>query len=339
MPKGYQTGRPEIDKEIERLAVKYSIPQTRAYFQELFTTVIKLHLDKADEKDLYQANVTLKELRHIFRVFNSYRDIRKVVIFGSHRSSPRSREYKMAVKFAAEIAKRNWMVITGGGGGVMEAGNKGAGKKSFAIKIRLPNEAEPNPYVPQGEKLVNVKYFFTRKLAFIKESDATVLFPGGFGTHDEAFEVLTLLQTGKDHPRPIICVEAPGKRYWKNWLRFLKKDLLGGGYLVPDDFKLFKIVKSVKEAVEETTKFYRVYHSIRYSRGITIIRLKKRIPEKKLEKLSKKYQDIIEGEIRPSGPLPAEVREKDHVDLPRICMKFNRKGYGRLMELIGELND
>ena len=336
--KGYKTGNPIIDDEITKLSVKYSKLHNREYFRQLFTTVIKLHLDKADERDLYLANVALKELRHIFRTFKPYRNLRKVAIFGSHRSSPKSKEYKMAVDFAKEIVKKGFMVITGGGGGVMEAGNRGAGKKGFAVKINLPQEIEPNPYVTRGEKLIMVRYFFTRKLAFIKESDATVLFPGGFGTHDEAFEVLTLLETGKCSPRPLIFVEAPGKKYWKTWLNFLKKQLLKGKFLTEEEFRLFRVVNSVKEAVEEIENFYRNYHSIRIGRETTIIRLNRKIPLKELKKLSKKYRDIVSGEIIPSGPLPAEVRNKEFLELPRICMKFDRKSYGRLMELIKDLS-
>jgi uncharacterized protein (TIGR00730 family) len=336
--KSYKIGEPALDREIAELARKYSLPQNREYFRQLFTTVVKLYLDKADERDLYLINVTLKELRHIFRTFKPYRNVRKVAIFGSHRSSPKSKEYKMATEFAKEIAKKGFMVITGGGGGVMEAGNRGAGKKGFAVKIKLPQEIEPNPYVTPGEKLIMVRYFFTRKLAFIKESDATVLFPGGFGTHDEAFEVLTLLETGKCSPRPLIFVEAPGKKYWKTWFRFLKNQLLKGKFLTEEEFKLFKVVGSVKEAVNEIESFYRNYHSIRFGREATIIRLNRKIPVKELKKLSKKYKDVVSGEIIPSGPLPAEVRNKEFLELPRICMRFDRKSYGRLIELIKDLS-
>lgn len=337
--KGYKTGKLEIDKEIRDLAVKYSEPQDRQFFQDLFTTVVKLHLDKADERDLYLINVTLKELRHIFRTFARYRDVRKVVIFGSHRTPSKSKEYKIAKEFAQEIVKQGFMVITGGGGGVMEAGNCGAGTKGFAVKIKLPLEMKPNPYVCRGEKLINVKYFYTRKLAFIKESDATVLFPGGFGTHDEGFEVLTLMQTGKCAPRPLVFVETPGRKYWKTWLAFLRKEFLKGGYITEAEFNLFRIVGSVKEAVAEITSFYRNYHSIRFGRDITIIRLNRKLPEKALKKLSKKYQDIISGEIMPSGPIAAEVRSKEFLHLPRICLKFNRRGYSRLVGLVRDLNN
>jgi len=337
--KGYKTGKPEIDREIDKLAKEYSTPQTREYIQQLFTTVIKLHLDKADEQDLYLANVTLKELRHIFRTFVPYRDTRKVVIFGSHRTEENSQEYKMAVDFAKKVVKAGFMVITGGGGGVMEAGNRGAGKNGFAIKIKLPNEFAANPYVNRGEKLLNVKYFYTRKLAFIKESDATVLFPGGFGTHDEGFEVLTLLQTGKCLPRPVVFIEPKGAKYWERWLDFLKKGLLQDKYITKRDLNIFKIVRSNDEAVAEIANFYRVYHSIRYGKGITVIRLNQKVSTKALQRLSRKYKDILtSGEITPSGPLPSEVRSKESLNLPRICFCFDRKSYGRLMELIRDLN-
>jgi hypothetical protein len=335
----YKVGKPEIDQEIDRLARNYSTPHSREFIRQLFTSVIKLHLDAADQRDLYLANITLKELRHIFRTFSHYRDIRKVVIFGSHRSPAKSKEYKMALDFAKEITKDAFMVITGGGGGVMEAGNCGAGNKGFAVKIRLPLEMEPNRFVCKGERLINVKYFFTRKLAFIKESDATVLFPGGFGTHDEGFEVLTLLQTGKCLPRPVVLVESPGKKYWKTWLGFLKNELLKGEFITQQDFNLFRIVNSVAEAVKEIRLFYRNYHSVRFGRDLTIIRLNHKIPEKALKKLGKKYQDIIAGDIRPSGPMADEVRNKEFLDLPRICLRFDRKSYSRLIGLIRDINE
>jgi uncharacterized protein (TIGR00730 family) len=336
--KTYITGDKKIDQDIDTLACKYSTPQTREYFRQLFTTVIKLYQDCANEKDLYLANITLKEMRHIFRTFSHYRGIRKVVIFGSHRLPSASAEYEMAEDFARKIVEKGYMVITGGGGGVMEAGNKGAGRNGFAVKIKLPLESQPNPYVLPGEKLLNVKYFFTRKLTFIKESDATVLFPGGFGTHDEGFEVLTLLQTGRCLPRPIVCLEPKGGKYWKTWLNFLKKEILKGGYIREADFDLFRIVYSIEDAVKEIVDFHSVYHSIHYGKESTIIRLNQRLPQNALQKLSRKYKDIMEGEIVPSGPLPSEIRAREYLDLPRICFSFDRKNFNRLIALIRDLN-
>ena len=336
--KHYLTGDAETDKIINELAQKYGNPHNRYYFRELFTSIIKLSLDKADNKDLFLTNVALKELRYIFKTFSPFRDTKKVVIFGSHISSPKSQEYKMAQAFAKKIVKEGFMVITGGGGGVMEAGNCGAGKEGFAVKIQIAGEEKPNPYVNLSEKLVNVRYFFTRKLAFLKESDATVLFPGGFGTQDEGFEVLTLLRTGKTPPRPLLFIENPGGSYWKDWLKYLKKEFLGGGYIEEEDLVFIKIVNSVEAAVKEIKNFYRNYHSVKYGREITIIRLNRKIPVSALNKIGKKYQDFIEGEIRPSGPLPDEVREKEWLNLPRICMHIKRKDFGRLTQLIHDLN-
>ncbi len=338
MFKKYKTGKPDIDNEIDKIARKFSSPYTREHIHDLFTTVVKLHLDNADDHDLYLANVTLKEIRHISRFFAKYRDNRKVVVFGSHCIPQKSLDYKMAEEFSKKVAEKGFMVMTGGGGGIMEASNKGAGKKGFAVKIKLPAEFEPNKYIPK-EKIVHVKYFYTRKLAFIKETDATVLFPGGFGTHDEGFEVLTLLQTGKCVPRPVVFVESKGSTYWKSWLEFLRKGPIKSKCLREQDLNMFRIVHSVKEAVAEVVSFYKVYHSIRYAWGKTVIRLNQRISDKKLKLLNKKFKDILlSGEIKPSGPLPVEVREKDHVHLPRLVMNFNRKSYGRLVELIRDLN-
>jgi uncharacterized protein (TIGR00730 family) len=337
-PKEYIIGDKKIDSEIAKLTHKYSDPQRRGYIHDLFTTVVKLYLDKADERDLYLATVTLKELRHIFRVFAKYRDCQKVVLFGSHRTKPSSREYKMAKEFAEAITKQGWQLITGGGGGVMEAGNCGAREKGFAVKIKLPLELEANQYVSRGEKLINVHYFFTRKLAFVKEANATVLFPGGFGTHDEGFEVLTLLQTGKSTPQPIVFVEPWWSNYWRSWFSFVKNQLLRGGFITKHDLELFRIVHSVPEAIKEIENFYRVYHSIKYGKDTTVIRLNRRVKAADLARLSKKYADIIDGEIRPSGPLPAEVRAKELLELPRLCLKFDRKNYNRLIALIRDLN-
>ena len=334
----YRIGEDAIDREINSITKKYSRFQNRELIRQLFTTIVKLYLDEADERDLYLANVTLKELRHVFRVFSKYRHVRKVVIFGSHKTPLKSAEYKQAQEFSEKIVKAGYMVITGGGGGIMEAGNRGANDKGFAIKIKLPLEAEPNVYVKKGEQLVNVHYFFTRKLAFIKESDATVLFPGGFGTHDEGFEVLTLLQTGKTIPRPIVMIEPKGSTYWSNWLKFVNKELLRFGYVTKDDYSLFKIVNTVDAAVKEINAFYHAYHSIKYGKPLSVIRLNFQLPEKKLKELSKKYKDIlVSGEIKPSGPLSSEVRAKELLHLPRISLHFNMKSYNRLVALIKDL--
>ena len=336
----YCVGKKEVDTEISKIAAKYSSPGTEEYYRQMLTTVIKLHCDGADSGDLHLLNISLKELRHAFRLFKRFRKIRKVAMFGSARIKPKSGEYKMAAQFAKKISKLGFMVITGGGGGVMEAGNRGSlSGKSFAVNIKLPYEQMPNPYIIKSEKLMTFNYFFTRKLIFIKESDATVLFPGGFGTNDEAFEVLTLAQTGKSAPRPIIFVNGPHTSYWKTWLKFLKKEALKKKLLSAEDFKLFKVVDSVDEAVEEIVKFYKNYHSIRYVKGKLVIRLNKPLSDAQLKELNKKFSSIlVKDKIMATGPLPEEIRDKDNLKLPRIVMSFNKRNCGQLFEMVRTIN-
>ncbi|MFA4858438.1 MAG: TIGR00730 family Rossman fold protein [Candidatus Margulisiibacteriota bacterium] len=335
--KTYCTGDPLIDNEIKLLCKKYSHTQTEEYFRQLFTTVVRLYLDKAEEVDLHLINVALKELRHALKVFTPYRDKRKVVVFGSHRTPTDSHDYQLAEDFSREMADRGYMVITGGGGGIMEAGNKGAGDKSFAAKIRISAE-QTNQYAPKGERLINFNYFFNRKLIFIKESDATVLCPGGFGTHDEGFEVLTLLQTGRCFPRPIVMLESKNG-YWEAWLKFVKDKLVRGDFIRPIDLKLFKIVKTAKAAVNEIVNFYSVYHSIRYSKDLTVIRLERQLTKADYQLLNKKFKDLLaKGEIEPSDALPVEKKNDEFPHLPRLKMYFNRQNYVRLLELIRQIN-
>lgn len=335
----YATEKAEIDAEINALAKKYSSPETAELFRQMFTTVIKLHLDQADEFDLHLLNTALKELRHAFRIFQRYREIPKVTVWGSARVKPDSREYQLAENFAKLIVKHGYMVITGGGGGVMEAGNRGAGDKSFAVNISLPNAQKPNPFIARGEKLIEFKYFFTRKLIFVKESNATVLFPGGFGTNDEAFEILTLFQTGKGSPRPILLINTPGSSYWKNWLNFVKKELVGGKFISKDDLNLFRIVNSAEDAVREIVNYYRVYHSIRFVGPQTILRLNQELTADQIKELNKKFADILlDGEIVSGGPTAEEIKDKDCPNLPRLIMHFDRHRYGRLSEMIRLIN-
>jgi len=337
----YIIGDESVDRIINELAEKFGSTGTKELYRQMLTTVIKLTLDGADTGDLKLLNTSLKELRHAFKIFSRYRKVKKVVIFGSARIKPSSKEYKMVAEFAEKISKLGFLVITGGGGGVMEAGNKGAlPGKSFAVNIRLPLEQRPNPYIKQSEKLMSFNYFFTRKLIFIKESDATVLFPGGFGTNDEAFEVLTLAQTGKGCPRPIIFVNDPNSTYWNTWFKFLKHEAVSRGFLSENDLKIFRIVDTVDEAVNEVAGFYKVYQSTRYVKGKLVIRLKKTPTDDQLKMLNDQYHDILEsGKIILTEPLPEEVRDKDQHEFPRILLHFNKRDYGRLFEMIREINN
>lgn len=336
----YLTRMKEIDEEIESIARKYSDPKTMELFRQILTTVIKMDLDQAEKGDVRMINIALKELRHSFKIFSRYRDVHKVTLWGSARCPSDSPEYKMALEFARELAAKGFMVITGGGRGVMEAGNRGAGKSSFGVNINLPNIQPANEYLAKGEKLIKFQYFFTRKLIFVKESSATVLFPGGFGTMDEAFEILTLFQTGKTTPRPIVMLEPPHSRYWRKLLDFVKKEMLRPGFISKEDLKLFRIVNSVDEGVEEIVNYYKIYHSIRYVGPLTVIRLNRTLPNSAVVEINRDFSDLLVcGKIEAAGPTPEEIADKDFTSLPRLVMNCKRTCYGRLNELIKRINE
>jgi uncharacterized protein (TIGR00730 family) len=308
---------------------------------DIIATAIKLGMETSDIGDLKLVNNALKELRYSLKIFTPYRDTKKVAIFGSARTAPSAPEYVLAERFAKEITKKGYMVVTGGGPGIMEAGNKGAAKgKDFALNIRLPFEQKPNPYINEKERLINYKYFFTRKLLFIKETDATVLLPGGFGTHDEGFELLTLVQTGKARPRPIVLLEPETSSYWKLWKNFIDKELAEKGFISKEDFNLFYIANTVDDAISYIDRFYSVYHSIRYVSEFTVLRLNRQISKKRLASLNKTFKSIIsKGKIICSGPLEQEKRNKEYLELPRLVMRFDRRGYSKLFDMIHCINN
>jgi uncharacterized protein (TIGR00730 family) len=338
--KEYETGDKVTDGLIDELAKRAVSPETGYLLREILTTAVKFGEESSDRGDLKLVNNCLKELRYSFKVFSPYRKTKKVIIFGSARSKSTSEEYKMAEEFSRKITAKGYMIVTGGGPGVMEAGNKGApAGQDFALNIRLPFEQKPNPYIDEKQKLINFKYFFTRKLVFIKETDATTLFPGGFGTLDEGFEALTLIQTGKSKPRPIILMEPPGSTYWSDWKRFINNQLVKRGYINKHDLNLFCLAKSADEAVDCIERFYKVYHSIRYVTGMTVLRLNKKISNKALQSLNREFKDILtSGEIRFSPPPEEEVQKGEYLELPRLVMNFNLHDYGRLCELIRAIN-
>lgn len=338
--KEYETGNEAIDRLIGELADRSGGPEMKGLIREIITTAVKLGLESKDRGDLKLVNNALKELRYSFKIFTPYRAIKKVIIFGSARSAASSPEYKMAEQFSRKLTRKGYMVVTGGGPGVMEAGNKGAGPgRDFALNIRLPFEQKPNPYIDEKDRLINFKYFFIRKLIFIKETDATVLFPGGFGTHDEGFEMLTLIQTGKSKPRPIVMLEPKGSTYWQYWKRFVAKELLGNGYIDKEDMSLFHIARNSDEAIRYIEDFYRIYHSIRYVKGLTVIRLNRAISQDALRSLNRSFKDIItDGEIKLSPPLKEEIRSGEYPGLDRLVMNFNHRDYGRLCEMIHFIN-
>lgn len=339
----YKTGDKAIDGLISELAARIGSASfgSECLLHQILTTAVKLGQESGDKGDLKLVNNALKELRYSFKIFAPYRDVKKVIIFGSARSKPASPEYKMAEEFTRALTAKGYMIVTGGGSGVMEAGNKGARKgKEFALNIRLPFEQKPNPYIDEKDKIINFKYFFTRKLIFVKETDATALFPGGFGTHDEGFEMLTLVQTGKARPRPIILMEPKGSTFWSAWMRFVNNELVKNGFIVKDDLNLFHIAKSVDEAVKYIDDFYKIYHSIRYVSGLTVLRLNRKISGKTLDLINQEFKDILRssGRIKLSPPLKEEVRKEEYPLLPRLVMNFNLRDYGRLCEMIGVIN-
>lgn len=338
--KGYRVGEKNIDDLIEKLTGLCAYPGTDYLLREIFTTVVKLGQESGDKGDLKLINNALKELRYSFKIFSPYRNVKKVVMFGSARSKKTSSEYKMAEEFAKKITEKGYMVVTGGGPGVMEAGNKGASRGAdFGLNIRLPFEQKTNPYLEEKEKVINFKYFFTRKLIFIKETDATVLFPGGFGTNDEGFEALTLIQTGKSKPRPIVLIEPKGSTYWASWKRFIERELANNGFIKKEDFYLFKIAKNADDAIKYIEDFYKIYHSIRYVSGLTVIRINRKISDKALDSLNREFKDILTGgKIILSTPMDEEVQKGEYLNLPRLIMHFNLRDYGRLCKMICAIN-
>lgn len=308
--------------------------------KEMITTIFQLVTDQTDRGDLKILNTALKELRYAFGVFKPYRNCRKVSIFGSARTPPTDPVYQQAVEFGRRITERGYMVMTGAGEGIMKAGQDGAGRqKSFGLNIRLPFEQNANAIIADDPKLILFKYFFTRKLIFVKETDAFAMFPGGFGTHDEAFEVLTLLQTGKSDPMPVVFIDSPNAHYWRTWQHFIQEHLVKHGRISPEDVSLFRVTDSVDEAVEEIETFYRNYHSLRYVRNQLVIRVNHTITNALLERLNREFADIVvQGKIEQSTPLPEESNEPDLIHLPRLLLWFNRRNFGRLRQMIDVIN-
>jgi uncharacterized protein (TIGR00730 family) len=308
--------------------------------QQLKETADKLIRDHANRGDVKLLSTALKELRYAFKVFAPYRNHRKVTVFGSARLPTDHPAYRQAVEFSRRVSAAGYMVITGAASGIMEAGHVGAGREnSIGVNILLPFEQDANAIIAGDSKLMHLKYFFTRKLLFVKESDAIALFPGGFGTLDEGFEVLTLAQTGKSHLFPIIMVDEPGGDYWRQFHKYVEGVLLRRGLISTPDLSLYKITDSVDEAVNEVLTFYRVYHSMRYVNGDLVLRLQKPLKEPVLAKIRQEFADIVEaGTFEQTSALPAEANETHLATLPRLCFRFDRKSLGRLRILIDTIN-
>lgn len=304
-------------------------------------TIQRLEKDGTTRGDLKILSRTLRELRYAFKVFQPYRRRRKVTVFGSARTPADRPAYQQAVEFSRAMARHGWMTITGAGEGIMEAGHVGAGKKlSMGLNIRLPFEQSANHVIEGDPKLVTMKYFFTRKLMFVKECSAVVSLPGGFGTLDETAEVLTLLQTGKQTMLPVVLLDEPGGDFWHHFGDFINKTLLVDGMISPEDVSLYKITDSVEEAVEETLKFYRVYHSLRYVGDTLVLRICNKLTEEQVESLNDRFSGmLVEGKIEQVDALPEENNEPEFANLPRLKLRFNRKQLGKLRMMIDHIND
>src|SRR5262245_14389778 len=298
------------------------------YIQQIKETADKLLRDRASRGDLKLLSTAMRELRYCFKVFNMFRERRKVTVFGSARLQLTDPSCVQAIEFGRRMAELRWMVITGAAAGIMEAGHVGAGaESSIGINILLPFEQHANPVIKDDStKLMHLKYFFTRKLLFVKESDAIVLFPGGFGTLDEGFEALTLIQTGKSHIFPILMVDEPGGDYWKHVFEFIDKVLLRRGLISPDDLALLKVTDSVDEAVAEILNFDRFYHGMRYVRGDLVLRIKRRLSDALLRQINAEFANILHGgTIEQTEALPDEANDPHLAAYPRLRFRFDRR--------------
>lgn len=303
-------------------------------------TLAQIEKDKLSRGDLKILNRTLRELRYAMKVFQPFRRRRKISIFGSARTKPDHPTYIAAEELGRAMAGRGWMVITGAGGGIMEAGHKGAGREmSMGLNIMLPFEQSANEYILSDPKLVTFKYFFTRKLMFVKECSSVVCLPGGFGTIDETFEAITLLQTGKQTMLPLVLMDAPGGSFWKGMEQFVHDSLLSEGLISPEDVNLYRVTHSVEDTVEEVLRFYRVYHSMRYVDNILVLRINHFLSEEKLDQLNTDFSSIlVQGKVEQSEALSAESNEPEIAHLPRLKLHFNRRNFGQLRQFIDSIN-
>ena len=334
------TGDAELDERIAQFAA--SIPGVRnpEFLVEMMTTAARTGRMNIAPGEFKLFNRALKEMRHAEEVFKPWRDVRKVAVFGSARTGPDEPEYKAAVEFSRRMREAGFMTITGAGPGIMAAGNEGAGRAdSFGLNILLPFEAAANDFIAGDEKLVSFNYFFTRKLSFVKESDALVGFPGGFGTMDEVFESMTLIQTGKSAIYPIVLIDAKGGSYWKFWAQFIREHLLRLGLIAESDLALYKVTDDVSEAVTEIVRFYQIFHSYRYVGDKLVMRLLKPLAAGEPERLQAEFPSLVKsGRITQRGALEEENDEPEMAALTRLVFRHQRGDYGRLRQFIDAVN-
>jgi uncharacterized protein (TIGR00730 family) len=337
----YRTGNEELDQRITALIEAAQIGRDADLVFEMLVSAVRMGREAADRGDLKLVNAALKELRYSFLVFEPYREFRKVAIFGSARTERDDPAYRAARAFGEAMTARDWMVITGAGPGIMEAGIEGAGAdRAFGVNIVLPFESGAAPVIARDPKLINYRYFFTRKLTFLKESHGAALLPGGFGTMDEAFELLTLVQTGRSPIMPIVLIEPAGSTYWHDWRDFVVRDLADRMLISQEDLDLVCIASEVDEAVDEMVHFYSTFHSSRFVGRRLVLRLEREVSDATLDALNDDFRDIVvKGDIERVPVSAPELDDDDVTDLPRIAFQFDRTHYARLRKLIDRLND
>jgi uncharacterized protein (TIGR00730 family) len=337
----YTTGDADLDRRIREFTGALGLNRRSEMVQHMLSSVLRLGRGETLQADLKLVNAALREFAFAAEVFAPYRGIRKVSVFGSSRAGQSDADYACAREFAARIVQQGWMVVTGAGPGIMQAAQDGAGaRRSFGLNIRLPFENDANPIIEDDPKLITFNYFFTRKVTFLKESDAFVLLPGGFGTLDETFELLTLVQTGKSDLHPVVLLEQPGGTYWKEWRDFVEGNLARRGLISLDDMNLLHFTHDVGKAVREVTSFYRNYQSQRYVGNRLVLRLLRAPGAADLARLRRQFRDLLaHGTFEVIEPLPVEVTDNDALDYARIAFRFNRRSYGRLRAFVDALNE
>jgi uncharacterized protein (TIGR00730 family) len=335
----YQLQNEAANRLIAELVDVAGVPsERRGFVQQMLTTVLKLHEDGVSAGDLKITTTALKELRYAYKVFAPYRNVRKVTVFGSARTAGSEDAALTARDFGRRMVQEGWMVVTGAGAGIMGAAQEGAGgEQSFGLNIRLPFEQEANPWIASDPKLITFKYFFTRKLFLVKEASAVALFPGGFGTMDECFELLTLMQTGKSEIVPVVLLETGPKPYWRIWDRFVQGTLVDRRLIEAGDTAFYRMVDRIDDAVAEITTFYRIYHSSRIVGDDLILRLKRGLTADEVLDIAREFEDILKGPLEQTpGPVPQELNE--YPELARLIIPFNRSSYSRLRRLIDHVN-
>jgi uncharacterized protein (TIGR00730 family) len=328
-----------VERAVDRAEAVYGGSEGRDFVRQMMVTALRMVRDKTAVADLKMTNSALKELRHAFRIFEPYEHIRKVAVFGSARTKPSHPDWKQAHAFSQRIVDAGWMVITGAGDGIMGAAQGGAGRdRSFGVNIRLPFEQAANEVIAGDSKLINFRYFFTRKVIFVKEAHAIVLFPGGFGTHDEGFEALTLIQTGKSEMLPVVFVDEPGGSYGRDWREYVETHLLARGLISREDGALFRVTDSVDVAIHEVMNFYSNYHSSRYVGDDFVVRVNLVLTDDQIQQLNDEFAVLVRsGHIyRSDGALKGE---QDHRHLPRIVFTHTRNHFSIVRRMIDRVND